>query len=223
MTGIGSRLLPIEKVDCCSVRTAIARYAMMYAKMYAMMYATMYVKVMVGLDYGLSWKWTGRPNHSIVACPVSNLQAISDARWGSVAGRAVKCGNKCHYAFCYFMYAMIYAKMYVMMYATTYIKVMVWLRYDYEYDYGLPVSYRPALGRVGLWFELEMDWPPQPLHSYAPVFVGVADVIVVLAERKLTSYVYAVGKQPKELCDARWWSVARRAVKCGDNSRYAFC
>ncbi|GMN26789.1 hypothetical protein TIFTF001_047832 [Ficus carica] len=21
----------------------------------------------VGLDYGLSWKWTGRPNHSIVA------------------------------------------------------------------------------------------------------------------------------------------------------------
>ncbi|GMN64551.1 hypothetical protein TIFTF001_033627 [Ficus carica] len=32
----------------------------------------------------------------------------------------------------------------------------------------LPVSYRPALGLVGLWFELEMDWPPQPLHSCAP-------------------------------------------------------
>ncbi|GMN46372.1 hypothetical protein TIFTF001_015564 [Ficus carica] len=31
------------------------------------------------------------------------------------------------------------------------------------------VLYRPALGRVGLWFELEMDWPPQPLHSRAPV------------------------------------------------------
>ncbi|GMN74210.1 hypothetical protein TIFTF001_053812 [Ficus carica] len=25
---------------------------------------------MVGLDYGLSWKWTGRPNHSIVARPL---------------------------------------------------------------------------------------------------------------------------------------------------------
>ncbi|GMN70125.1 hypothetical protein TIFTF001_039169 [Ficus carica] len=32
----------------------------------------------------------------------------------------------------------------------------------------LPVSYRPALGRVGLWIELEMDWPPRPIHSYAP-------------------------------------------------------
>ncbi|GMN74534.1 hypothetical protein TIFTF001_055816 [Ficus carica] len=31
-----------------------------------------------------------------------------------------------------------------------------------------PVLYRPALGRVGLWFELKMDWPPQPLHSRAP-------------------------------------------------------
>ena len=27
----------------------------------------------VGLDYGLSWKWTGRPNHSIVARPVRTL------------------------------------------------------------------------------------------------------------------------------------------------------
>ncbi|GMN71012.1 hypothetical protein TIFTF001_055115 [Ficus carica] len=30
-----------------------------------------------GLDHGLSWKWTGRPNHSMAAChgkqPVSNL------------------------------------------------------------------------------------------------------------------------------------------------------
>ncbi|GMN70283.1 hypothetical protein TIFTF001_039329 [Ficus carica] len=47
----------------------------------------------VGLDYGLSWKWTGRPNHSIVVRPVSNLPAISNTRWRSVAGRAVKCGN----------------------------------------------------------------------------------------------------------------------------------
>ncbi|GMN66632.1 hypothetical protein TIFTF001_035692 [Ficus carica] len=31
----------------------------------------------------------------------------------------------------------------------------------------LPVSYRPALGRVGLWIELEMDWPPRPIHCYA--------------------------------------------------------
>ena len=31
-----------------------------------------------------------------------------------------------------------------------------------------PVLCRPALGRVGLWFELEMVWPPQPLHSRAP-------------------------------------------------------
>ncbi|GMN55274.1 hypothetical protein TIFTF001_024391 [Ficus carica] len=57
----------------------------------------------VGLDYGLSWKWTGRPNHSIVARPVSNLRAISDTRWWSVAGRAVKCGNDSCYAFCHFM------------------------------------------------------------------------------------------------------------------------
>ncbi|GMN72916.1 hypothetical protein TIFTF001_053616 [Ficus carica] len=35
-----------------------------------------------------------------------------------------------------------------------------------------------------------MDWPPQPLHGSAPRF------IVVLAERKLMTYVYAVGKQP---------------------------
>ncbi|GMN18990.1 hypothetical protein TIFTF001_042795 [Ficus carica] len=38
----------------------------------------------------------------------------------------------------------------------------------------------------GSWFELEMDWPPQPLHDSAPRF------IVVLAKRKLTTYVYAV-------------------------------
>ncbi|GMN26474.1 hypothetical protein TIFTF001_040861 [Ficus carica] len=34
----------------------------------------------VGLDYGLSWKWTGRPNHFIVARLVSNLRAIFDTR-----------------------------------------------------------------------------------------------------------------------------------------------
>ncbi|GMN19667.1 hypothetical protein TIFTF001_045219 [Ficus carica] len=32
----------------------------------------------------------------------------------------------------------------------------------------LPVSYRPALGRVGLWIELEMDWLSRPIHSCAP-------------------------------------------------------
>ncbi|GMN60880.1 hypothetical protein TIFTF001_029984 [Ficus carica] len=47
----------------------------------------------------------------------------------------------------------------------------------------LHVSYRPALGRVGLWIELEMDWPPQPIHSCAPVSRYRT---VVLAERKLT-------------------------------------
>ena len=26
----------------------------------------------------------------------------------------------------------------------------------------------PEKGRVGLWFELDLDWPPQPLHSCAP-------------------------------------------------------
>ncbi|GMN55704.1 hypothetical protein TIFTF001_024826 [Ficus carica] len=57
----------------------------------------------VELDYGLSWKWTGCPNHSIVARPVSNLRAISDTRWWSVAGQAVKCGNDSRYAFCYYM------------------------------------------------------------------------------------------------------------------------
>ncbi|GMN74931.1 hypothetical protein TIFTF001_053274 [Ficus carica] len=59
---------------------------------------------------------------------------------------------------------------------------------------SLPVTYRPVQGRVGLWIELEMDWPPQPLHSCTPGYVScVADNYVVLAERKLTSYVYAVG------------------------------
>ncbi|GMN69392.1 hypothetical protein TIFTF001_038443 [Ficus carica] len=50
-------------------------------------------RVQVGLDYGLSWKWTGRPNHSIVARPVSNLSATVDTRWRSVDWRTVKCGK----------------------------------------------------------------------------------------------------------------------------------
>ncbi|GMN65555.1 hypothetical protein TIFTF001_034628 [Ficus carica] len=54
-----------------------------------------------------------------------------------------------------------------------------------------PVLYRPALGRVGLWFELEMDWPPQPLHSRAP------------------------GKQPSAMVDTRWKGMAGQTVKCG--------
>ncbi|GMN66633.1 hypothetical protein TIFTF001_035697 [Ficus carica] len=66
------------------------------------------------------------------------------------------------------------------------------LRYVYDecYDYmkhmasKSPVLYRPALGRVGLWFELEMVWPPQPLHSRAP------------------------GKQPSAMVDTRWKGMA---------------
>ncbi|GMN23330.1 hypothetical protein TIFTF001_043670 [Ficus carica] len=57
----------------------------------------------------------------------------------------------------------------------------------------LPVSYRPALGRVGLWIVLEMDWPPQPIHSCAP------GQLYLLSESSL-SYVYAVGKQPASNC-----------------------
>ncbi|GMN33957.1 hypothetical protein TIFTF001_041974 [Ficus carica] len=120
---------------------------------------------------------------------VSNLPAVLDARlWrDDIADCEMWDGHR------HGTVLDIADMMYAMMYAKMYVKVMVRLRYDYEHDYGLPVSYRPALGKVGLWFELEMDWPPQPLHSCAPVFVGVADIIVVLAERKLTSYVYAVG------------------------------
>ncbi|GMN31466.1 hypothetical protein TIFTF001_041600 [Ficus carica] len=40
---------------------------------------------------------------SDIADEVSNLRAISDASWGSMAGRAVKCGNDSRYAFCHFM------------------------------------------------------------------------------------------------------------------------
>ncbi|GMN26312.1 hypothetical protein TIFTF001_043983 [Ficus carica] len=57
----------------------------------------------------------------------------------------------------------------------------------------------PVQGRVGLWIELEMDWPPQPLHSCVPGTVthdkGPTSKLrneIVLAERKLTSYVSAV-------------------------------
>ncbi|GMN63714.1 hypothetical protein TIFTF001_032789 [Ficus carica] len=42
-------------------------------------------------------------------------------------------------------------------------------------------------GRFGPWFEL--DWTGLPNHSMTARHV-------VLAERKLTTYVYAVGKQP---------------------------
>ncbi|GMN27062.1 hypothetical protein TIFTF001_029549 [Ficus carica] len=62
-----------------------------------------------------------------------------------------------------------------------------------------PVLYRPALGRVGLWFELEMVWPPQQLHSRAP------------------------GKQPSAMVDTRWKGMAGQTVKCGKSSCYAFC
>ncbi|GMN68499.1 hypothetical protein TIFTF001_037559 [Ficus carica] len=63
----------------------------------------------------------------------------------------------------------------------------------------LPVSYRPALGRVGLWFELEMDWPPQH-HS-----------IVARPVSNLPATV-----------DARWRGVAWQTVKCGDQAAMRF-
>ncbi|GMN18680.1 hypothetical protein TIFTF001_050830 [Ficus carica] len=72
------------------------------------------------------------------------------------------------------------------------------------YPTSLPVSYRPALGRVGLWFELEMDWPPQPLHSCVP------GTDTYVSNLRATS-------------DARWGSVAGRTVRCVNDSRYAFC
>nr|GMN19096.1 hypothetical protein TIFTF001_049890 [Ficus carica]GMN19130.1 hypothetical protein TIFTF001_049892 [Ficus carica] len=40
----------------------------------------------VGLDYGLSWKRTGRPNQFIVARPVSSLAATCDTRWRAWTG-----------------------------------------------------------------------------------------------------------------------------------------
>ena len=50
-----------------------------------------------------------------------------------------------------------------------------------------------------------------------------ADYYVVLAEQKLTSYVYAVGKQPMS---NNWYEMEERGgatVKCGNEDRYAFC
>ncbi|GMN34791.1 hypothetical protein TIFTF001_042118 [Ficus carica] len=38
-----------------------------------------------------------------IANEVSNLRALVDARWWSVAGRAMKCGNDSRYAFCPFI------------------------------------------------------------------------------------------------------------------------
>ncbi|GMN47511.1 hypothetical protein TIFTF001_016698 [Ficus carica] len=42
---------------------------------------------------------TGSSSVSDTANKVSNLREVCDARWWSVAGRTVKCGNKCRYAF----------------------------------------------------------------------------------------------------------------------------
>ncbi|GMN65594.1 hypothetical protein TIFTF001_034656 [Ficus carica] len=53
-----------------------------------------------------------------------------------------------------------------------------------------------------------------------PLFVGVADVIVVLAERKLTSYVFAVGKQPTGIIPQGWgttFSLLRREGDLADD------
>ncbi|GMN60074.1 hypothetical protein TIFTF001_029169 [Ficus carica] len=76
-----------------------------------------------------------------------------------------------------------------------------------------PVLYRPALGRVGLWFELEMDWPSQPLHSHAPVKKWY------VMYDKLSWNVNNLSA----MLDTRWKGVAGHTVKCGRSSRYAFC
>ncbi|GMN18863.1 hypothetical protein TIFTF001_049866 [Ficus carica] len=55
----------------------------------------------------------------------------------------------------------------------------------------LAYEYRPVQGWVGLWIELEMNWPPQPLHSCAP------DMVTYVSNLWATN-------------DARWRSVAER-------------
>ncbi|GMN27821.1 hypothetical protein TIFTF001_001820 [Ficus carica] len=62
---------------------------------------------------------------------------------------------------------------------------------EVRWQASLPVTYRPVQGRVGLWIELEMDWPPQPLHSCAP---GTVTYV---------SNLWAID-------DARWRSMAER-------------
>ncbi|GMN34591.1 hypothetical protein TIFTF001_042085 [Ficus carica] len=68
-------------------------------------------------------------------------------------------------------------------------------KYNSAYSIGFVVNTYPS--RVGLWFELEMDWPPQPLHSCAP-----------------STYTY-VSNLPA-ISDTRWRSMAGRAVKYGN-------
>ncbi|GMN74013.1 hypothetical protein TIFTF001_054946 [Ficus carica] len=86
---------------------------------------------------------------------------------------------------------------------------------------------RPALGRIGLWFELEMDWPPQPLHSCVPG----TDTYVMgpIRQDKLRKYV-KYGMLGCEMyvsnllatADARWWSVTGQAMKCGNYAAMHF-
>ncbi|GMN64778.1 hypothetical protein TIFTF001_033851 [Ficus carica] len=60
-----------NKVECCSVLTGSSSVSDTANK--------------VGLDYGLSWKWTGRPNHSIVAHPVTfDVYAVGKQPTGSM-------------------------------------------------------------------------------------------------------------------------------------------
>ncbi|GMN42353.1 hypothetical protein TIFTF001_011562 [Ficus carica] len=71
----------------------------------------------------------------------------------------------------------------------------------------LPVSYRPALGRVGLWIVLEMDWPPQPIHSCAPgTDTYGARQLYLLSESSL-SYVYAEAG-PGGVAGGGFWGAA---------------
>jgi len=55
------------------------------------------------------------------------------------------------------------------------------------------------------------------------IIICVADVIVVLAERKLTSYVYAVGKQPSGNLWCKMVEHGTASCEIWDGGRYAFC
>ncbi|GMN37080.1 hypothetical protein TIFTF001_006530 [Ficus carica] len=43
-----------------------------------------------------------KPSYDASYAKVSNLQAVADTRWRNMAGRTVKCGKRCRYAFCSF-------------------------------------------------------------------------------------------------------------------------
>ena len=55
------------------------------------------------------------------------------------------------------------------------------------------------------------------------LYMCVADVYVVLTERKLTSYVYAVGKQPSANLWCKMVEHGTASCEMWDGGRYAFC